>query len=46
MVRKYLHSPALLERASRALAEHARPHAARDIAGAVIKALTGGNGGL
>ncbi|HAN04941.1 MAG TPA: hypothetical protein DCQ25_06800 [Elusimicrobia bacterium] len=46
LVRKYLHNPHLLAHASRALAEHARPHAARDIAGAVIKALTGGNGGL
>ncbi|HCC47037.1 MAG TPA: hypothetical protein DEQ38_02810 [Elusimicrobia bacterium] len=44
LVRRYLHSPATLAHSSRALAEHARPHAARDIAAKVIEALTG-NGG-
>lgn len=44
LVRKYLHSPHHLAQASRALAEHARPHAARDTAARVIEALTG-NGG-
>jgi processive 1,2-diacylglycerol beta-glucosyltransferase len=44
LVRRYLHSPATLAHASRALAEHARPHAARDIAAKIIEVLTG-NGG-
>jgi len=44
LVRRYLHNPAALAHASRALAEHARPHAARDIAAKIIEALTG-NGG-
>ncbi|MDD2803941.1 MAG: glycosyltransferase [Elusimicrobiales bacterium] len=44
LVRRYLHSPATLAHASRALAEHARPHAARDIAAKIIETLTG-NGG-
>lgn len=44
LVRRYLHSPATLAHFSRALAEHARPHAARDIAAKIIETLTG-NGG-
>lgn len=44
LVRRYLHSPHQLSQASKALAEHARPHAARDTAAKVIEALTG-NGG-
>ncbi len=41
LVRKHLNSPHHLAQASGALAEHARPHAARDIASKVIAALTG-----
>ena len=41
LVKKYSASPAMLSQASAALAEHARPHAARDIAARVISALTG-----
>lgn len=44
LVRKYLASPHLLAQASRTLGEHARPHAARDIAAKIIQSLTG-NGG-
>jgi len=44
LVRKYLAAPHLLAQASRALADHARPHAARDIAEKIIRSLTG-NGG-
>lgn len=44
LVRKYLAAPHLLAQAGRALATHARPHAARDIAEKIIRSLTG-NGG-
>lgn len=44
LVKKYLASPHLLAQASRAIGEHARPHAAREIAAGIIRALTG-NGG-
>lgn len=40
MVVRYMAAPAALAQASRALAEHARPHAARDIAGRIIETLT------
>ena len=42
MVLKYMASPSALAQASRALAEHARPHAARDIAAKIIEKLTAG----
>ena len=42
LVRRYLASPGALAQASRGMAEHARPHAARDIAARLIEALTGG----
>ncbi len=42
LVLKYMASPASLAQASSALAEHARPHAARDIAGKIIEILTAG----
>lgn len=41
LIRRYLASPGALAQASRGMAEHARPHAARDIAGRLIEALTG-----
>jgi processive 1,2-diacylglycerol beta-glucosyltransferase len=41
MVRRYLAGPAALAQAARAMGEHARPHAARDIAARVIELLTG-----
>lgn len=44
LVRRYLAEPRLLERASEALAAHARPHAARDAAAKIIELLTGGGG--
>ncbi len=40
LVRKYMASPGSLARASRALSEHARPHAARDVAAKIIEMLT------
>ncbi|HAT71585.1 MAG TPA: hypothetical protein DCS63_02080 [Elusimicrobia bacterium] len=42
IVRRYLASPAALAQASRAMAGHARPHAARDIAASIIETLTSG----
>ncbi|MDA8130995.1 MAG: glycosyltransferase [Elusimicrobia bacterium] len=45
LVKKYVASPHMLSQASAALAEHARPHAARDIAARVISALTGNGAG-
>lgn len=42
MVLRYMAAPAFMAQASRALAEHARPHAARDIAGKIIELLTAG----
>ncbi len=44
LIKKYLAAPQALELASRRLAGHARPHAARDIAAKIIQLLTG-NGG-
>jgi len=44
LIKKYLAAPQALALASRALAGHARPHAARDIAAKIIQLLTG-NGG-
>jgi len=41
LIKKYLAAPQALALASRALAGHARPHAARDIAAKIIQALTG-----
>jgi len=43
MVRRYLASPDTLVQASRGLAVHARPHAARDIAAKIIELLTAGS---
>jgi len=40
LVLRFLANPAQLAQASRAIAEHARPHAARDIAGRIIEMLT------
>jgi processive 1,2-diacylglycerol beta-glucosyltransferase len=41
LLRRYLAEPHALALASRAMAEHARPHAARDIAARIIELLTG-----
>lgn len=41
LIKKYLAAPQALALASRALAAHARPHAARDIAAKIIQQLTG-----
>jgi len=41
LVRRWMNSPQTLAHYSRALAEHARPHAARDIAAKIIESLTG-----
>lgn len=41
LVRRYLASPGALAQAGRAMGEHARPHAARDVAARVIELLTG-----
>ncbi|OGR45547.1 MAG: hypothetical protein A2X35_04135 [Elusimicrobia bacterium GWA2_61_42] len=42
IIRRYLANPGALAQAARNMAEHARPHAARDIAGRIIQTLTGG----
>ena len=41
LIKRYLAAPQALALASRRLAEHARPHAARDIAAKIIQFLTG-----
>ncbi len=41
LVRRYLDSPGALAQAGRAMGEHGRPHAARDVAARVIELLTG-----
>ncbi len=41
LVRRYMADPRTLAQAARAMAQHARPHAARDIAARIIELLTG-----
>ena len=43
-IKRFQGSPHLLAQAARAMGEHARPHAARDIAARIIESLTGGGG--